>query len=171
VGEGDVLWTLVFRGLGLGFLFVPINAAVLSQFEGAQLGQAAGLLNLSRQIGGSVGIAGIATYLDRYGAQLRNDLRAHVSFANPSAVQALQAAGSSLKSKLSTWHGLSPGTVGLHQDSTLGMGSVQGRMEAQVFQLSFNRIMVLILTIYMLSIIPIFTMKLKKKVTGAAQAH
>src|SRR5262249_9730279 len=45
-----MFWPLLWRGAAMAFLFVPVNASVLSQFTGAQLGQAAGLLNLSRQI-------------------------------------------------------------------------------------------------------------------------
>jgi DHA2 family multidrug resistance protein len=57
---------LLIRGAALAFLFVPINTIVLSQFSGNEIGQAAGLLNLCRQLGGSVGIALISTFFQRY---------------------------------------------------------------------------------------------------------
>jgi DHA2 family multidrug resistance protein len=170
VGSSDLFWALLLRGLGLGCLFVPINSAVLSQFEGEQLGQAAGLLNLFRQIGGSIGIAGMSTFLDRYSAQIRNDLRSQVGYGNPIAVNAVQATMDSLHSKLNLWHGLSGGTVGLQKIATIGIGGLNGRMEKQVFQLAFNRMMILVFSVYLLSLFPLWRMKLRKKV-GAVQAH
>jgi DHA2 family multidrug resistance protein len=170
VGTSDLFWPLLLRGIGLGFLFVPINAAVLSQYEGEQLGQAAGLLNLFRQIGGSVGIAGMSTFLDRYSAQYKNNLRAHVNYGNPAAVESIEKTTQSLNSKLNLWHGLSPGSIGLQKAQTAGIGAIEGRMESQIFQLAFNRLMLLVLAIYVLSIFPLWRMKLRKKV-GAVQAH
>jgi DHA2 family multidrug resistance protein len=170
-GYHDIFWALLFRGIGLGCLFVPINSVVLSQFQGEQLGQAAGLLNLSRQIGGSVGIAGISTFLDRYGSQLRNDLRPYVGLGNPAAMQALQQGQSSITSKLSVWQGLSPAAYNISQAASKGLASIQGRVEKQVFQLSFNRLMILVLIVYSLTFLPLITMKLRKKVLGAASAH
>jgi DHA2 family multidrug resistance protein len=170
IGAPQLFWPLMLRGMGLGCLFVPINAAVLSQYEGEQLGQAAGLLNLFRQIGGSFGIAGMSTFLDRYSAQYRNNLRAQVNYSNPVAVDSVQKATHSLLGKLSLWHGLSPGTIGLQKAATAGIGSLQGRMETQVFQLAFNRLMMLVFSVYLLSIFPLWRMKLRKKV-GAVQAH
>lgn len=150
-GYWNILWALVFRGIGLGCLFVPINSVVLSQFRGEQLGQAAGLLNLFRQIGGSVGIAGMTTFLDRYSAQLRNDLRPYAGLSNPVATLILQK--------------------GQGFAAAPELANLQGRVEKQVFQLSFNRLMILVLFIYALTFIPLFTMKLQKKVTGVAPAH
>ncbi len=171
VGSGDIFWPLLFRGLGMGCLFVPINAAVLSQFSGEQLGQAAGLLNLSRQIGGSVGIAGMSTFLDRYGAMFRNNLRTYVNYGNPSAMSALRQSTDSVRAKLSLWQGLSPGSLGMSKSATLGVKSLQDRMDAQVFQLSFDRVMILVLSIYVFSLLPLWTMKLKKKVAGTTPMH
>jgi MFS transporter, DHA2 family, multidrug resistance protein len=170
-GANDIFWPLLWRGLGLGCLFVPINAAVLSQFEGEKLGQAAGLLNLSRQIGGSFGIAGISTFLDRYGAQLRNDLRPVMALSNPAAVEALRSTQESLGSRFSIWRGISPAAIEFQHKAGSALGSLQNRLERQVFQLSFNRLMILVLAIYVFSLIPLFRMKLKKKVTGSVSAH
>jgi DHA2 family multidrug resistance protein len=169
--DRQIFWALMFRGVGLGCLFVPINAVVLSQFKGEQLGQAAGLLNLFRQLGGSVGIAGISTFLDRFGSQLRNDLRAYVGLGNPAAMQALKKAQSTVASNFTLWQGLTPASNGLTQSAVSGLSTLQLRMEKQIFQLSFNRLMILVLVIYTVTFIPLFTMKLRKKITGAASIH
>ena len=56
-----MFFPLMIRGVAMAFLFVPVNSTVLSQFSGAAIGQAAGMLNLCRQLGGSVGIALLST--------------------------------------------------------------------------------------------------------------
>ena len=62
--QTDIFKMLLMRGFAMAFLFVPINSSILSQFSGENLGQVSGLLNLSRQIGGSIGIALVATPFD-----------------------------------------------------------------------------------------------------------
>src|SRR5262249_23384775 len=56
-GQADIRWALTLRGFGLGFLFTPINNTVYGNIDPRQAQQAAGLINLSRQLGGSFGLA------------------------------------------------------------------------------------------------------------------
>src|SRR3954464_3340541 len=64
-GASDFFWPLVIRGLGLGFMFVPLTTITLAGLRHAEIGQGTGLYNFFRQLGGSFGIAGIATMLAR----------------------------------------------------------------------------------------------------------
>jgi len=50
---------------GLAFLFVPINTAAYAFLPREKNNQASGLINLARNIGGSVGISFVSTMLDR----------------------------------------------------------------------------------------------------------
>ena len=52
---------LIIRGAGLGLLFTPINNVAYGNLEPSEAQQASGLINLSRQLGGSFGIAILAT--------------------------------------------------------------------------------------------------------------
>jgi DHA2 family multidrug resistance protein len=54
-----------FQGMGLAFLFVPINTAAYSGLAPGKNNAASGLMNLSRNIGGSVGISFVTTLLAR----------------------------------------------------------------------------------------------------------
>src|SRR5205823_4048876 len=63
-GEPDARFALIMRGIALGFLFTPINNIAYANLKPSEAQQAAGLINLSRQLGGSFGIAVLATYLD-----------------------------------------------------------------------------------------------------------
>lgn len=64
-GMHDFFWPLVIRGLGLSMLFVPITTLAVQDLRGAEIGQGTGLNNMMRQMGGSVGIALITTFVDR----------------------------------------------------------------------------------------------------------
>jgi DHA2 family multidrug resistance protein len=89
-GEPDVRTALMLRGFGLGFLFTPINNAVYGNIDPRQAQQAAGLINLSRQLGGSFGLAVLGTYLNNHIELHRVVLIARVSPGNLLAQQRLQ---------------------------------------------------------------------------------
>jgi EmrB/QacA subfamily drug resistance transporter len=57
----DVLPGLLVSGVGLAFTFVPVMIAGLTGVQPADAGVASGLINTSRQIGGSVGLAAMTT--------------------------------------------------------------------------------------------------------------
>ena len=64
-GSGPVIWSGVIQGLGLGMLFVTIQALAFTTLPPAQRTAAASLLNLSRNVGGSAGISMVAALLAR----------------------------------------------------------------------------------------------------------
>jgi len=57
----DVFPGLVLSGIGLAFSFVPVMIAGLTGVQRNDAGVASGLINTSRQIGGSVGLAAVTT--------------------------------------------------------------------------------------------------------------
>ena len=57
----DVFPGLVVSGIGLAFSFVPVMIAGLTGVQRADAGVASGLINTSRQVGGSVGLAAVTT--------------------------------------------------------------------------------------------------------------
>lgn len=75
-------WPLLLRGLGMGFIFVPISNLALAGLQGRDLGQASGLMNMIRQIGGSLSVALVAVLNDVIGAQYRADLIPNISNTN-----------------------------------------------------------------------------------------
>jgi DHA2 family multidrug resistance protein len=73
-GEADARYPLIIRGIGLGFLFTPINNVAYANLKPSEAQQASGLINLSRQLGGSFGIAVLAFYLTNHIQYHRTDL-------------------------------------------------------------------------------------------------
>jgi DHA2 family multidrug resistance protein len=60
-----IMWLRVYQASGLAFLFIPINTISYTGVARAQNNDVAGLTNLARNIGGSVGTAFVATMLSR----------------------------------------------------------------------------------------------------------
>jgi DHA2 family multidrug resistance protein len=50
-GESAFTWPLTIRGIGLGFLFVPLTTMSLGGLKGKDIGSAAGLTAMIRQLG------------------------------------------------------------------------------------------------------------------------
>lgn len=85
-GTRDFFWPLILRGVGLGMMFVPLTTITLAELSSHELSQGAGLYNFFRQLGGSFGIAAIATLIARYTAQFRSILGEHLSMNDPAAL-------------------------------------------------------------------------------------
>ena len=79
VGYWDIFWPQFFQGLSMGLVFVPLTTITMSLIAREEMGNATSLFNLMRNLGGSVGIAAIATMLSRNTQQWYNILGAHVS--------------------------------------------------------------------------------------------
>ncbi len=97
-GTADTTTALLLRGLGTGFLFVPINQAAFASLKKSDLQQASGLLSLSRQLGGSFGIALLATFVQQHIQLHRVELLGNYSLANEVFTQRLQGLAAGLSS-------------------------------------------------------------------------
>jgi MFS transporter, DHA2 family, multidrug resistance protein len=85
-GGTDFFWALIMRGVGLGMMFVPLTTITLAELTHAELPQGTGLYNFFRQLGGSLGIAAIATLLSHYTAQFRAILAEHLASGDPTTL-------------------------------------------------------------------------------------
>ena len=94
IGMASVIVPNVISGFAMGFIFVPLTTMTLSRLRKQEIGNATGIYNLTRNIGGSFGIAAITTLLVR-GSQIhQNYLAANAGAGNPVAgelVRGLQA--------------------------------------------------------------------------------
>lgn len=71
------------QGLGIGFTFVPLSTVALGAVPMREMGHASGLFNFIRTIGGSIGIALVATLLQRGSQTHQARLVTHVSPYDP----------------------------------------------------------------------------------------
>src|SRR6185295_12255130 len=68
ISMGSIAWPQVISGLAMGFVFVPLTVLATGTLRNDQIGNATGIFNLMRNVGGSFGIAAVTTMLAR-GAQ------------------------------------------------------------------------------------------------------
>ncbi|HTZ70574.1 MAG TPA: DHA2 family efflux MFS transporter permease subunit [Acetobacteraceae bacterium] len=80
----------LLQAIWLPFLFIPISSASLVQVPAAQNGNAAAILNLMRNLGGSIGVSFITNLLawrsQFHQERLTEHITAYNGFANPSAL-------------------------------------------------------------------------------------
>jgi MFS transporter, DHA2 family, multidrug resistance protein len=162
--KSDILMSLYMRGLALSFLFVPINSSILSQYSGAALGQVAGLLNLFRQIGGSIGIAFVGTTLSVKMHQNYADLSSRITSFNVGAYNFFTNTTHGFANKMSDMVGFD-----LAQNGALKV--LYFKVQNQAFMMTFLQLVYVMMIILLFAFIPIYRMKIKKGPIAPVDAH
>jgi DHA2 family multidrug resistance protein len=89
-GFWDIFWAQVLQGVALAFLFIPLMSLAMSHISAEKMGNATSIFNLMRNIGGSVGIALMTTFLARRSQVHQNHLVANVTAGSPQTLRLLQ---------------------------------------------------------------------------------
>jgi len=74
ISQWSFLWPVILSGFGAGFIFVPLSAIAVVGMENREIGNATGLYNLFRNVGGSIGIAVVNTIIARHMQLHQNEL-------------------------------------------------------------------------------------------------
>jgi DHA2 family multidrug resistance protein len=82
-GPEHLFWPQVLIGAGIGLQMVPLMTASLGGLSGLELGDGSGLFNMVRQLGGSMGIAFLATLISKRIDFHHAVLAEHVSVYHP----------------------------------------------------------------------------------------
>lgn len=161
--KGEILESLYMRGFALSFLFVPINSSILSQYSGAALGQVSGLLNLFRQIGGSIGIAYVGTTLS---------VRSHQNYADMSSrVTAFDQAYSFYTQTARSFAHRMTELVGFDVDKSAALKVLYFKVQNQIFMITFIQLIYIMMIILGFAFIPIYRMKIKDGPVKVVDAH
>ncbi|HST12055.1 MAG TPA: DHA2 family efflux MFS transporter permease subunit [Terriglobales bacterium] len=117
----------MLQAVGLAFLFVPINTSAYAYLPREKNNAASGLMNLARNIGGSVGISFVTTMLDRRTQKHLSDLMGHLSNSNAQFQATLRGMAQQFVS-----HGASPADA---QRQAYAM--IQNSVQRQATMLSY----------------------------------
>jgi MFS transporter, DHA2 family, multidrug resistance protein len=117
----------VVQAAGMAFLFVPINTAAYAFLPRDKNNAASGLMNLARNIGGSVGISVVTTMLDRRTQLHLTNLSSNLSLTNPALRNSIQGASNAMRT-----HGAS--AAGATQQA---YGLIQAQVIRQATMLSY----------------------------------
>jgi DHA2 family multidrug resistance protein len=98
-GAEDFFWPLVVRGVALGMIFIPLTTLSLVGLTGRDIPQGTGLTNMIRQLGGSFGVASMATFIERRSAFHRNILADHITPYDTAAMDRLRRLASAFAAR------------------------------------------------------------------------
>jgi len=87
----DITTSLIWRGVGLALITVPLTTLAVSSLNPKDIPQGAALNNMMRQLGGSFGIAIVNTFLTYRNATHRTVLVSHITTDNSLAVARLNS--------------------------------------------------------------------------------
>lgn len=82
-GYWDFFWPQFLQGAALGLLFVPLTTVTMGAIPREQMGNAASIFNLVRNIGAGIGIASVTTMLTRDRATHAAALSEHITMYDP----------------------------------------------------------------------------------------
>jgi DHA2 family multidrug resistance protein len=106
IGMSSIVIPIMMSGLAISLIFVPLTTSTMGTLTQQQMGNATGIFNLMRNVGGSIGIAMITTLVSR-GAQTNQALLApHLSRFDPVMQQKLAAIQAGLAQHGSNWEAM-----------------------------------------------------------------
>jgi MFS transporter, DHA2 family, multidrug resistance protein len=90
ISQWSFIWAIIISGFGSGCIFVPLSTTTMAGIPNEEIGNASGLYNLMRNIGGSIGISVVNTIVARHEQSHRNEMSRALSGANPTLHAQLQ---------------------------------------------------------------------------------
>jgi DHA2 family multidrug resistance protein len=93
----ELVWPQIFRGVGIMVAMLPVNNIALGTLPPERVKNASGLYNLTRNLGGAVGLAGLTTVInDRTDLHLAR-LHERLTFASRPALETLNNLAANLR--------------------------------------------------------------------------
>jgi len=86
----SLAWPRFVQGIGIGFIFVPLNTVALANIQREKMANATVLLNVVRNLGGGIGVAVMATLLARRGQEHQSSIVSHLHMGDPETVERLR---------------------------------------------------------------------------------
>jgi DHA2 family multidrug resistance protein len=98
-GYWDYFWPQLIQGASFALLFIPLTTTTMDPISNEAMGNATSIFNLTRNVGGSMGIAVTQTFLSRGRQSQTNILGAHVSIYDTATQERLRQIQSALVSR------------------------------------------------------------------------
>jgi DHA2 family multidrug resistance protein len=109
---------ILITGFGLSFVFVPISTAAYGTLRNEQIGNASGLFNLMRNVGGSIGISIATTLLTRRTDAHQNDLTNYMPQSGAAYQNSLHGAQQALTNTFGAANALPAAKANLYNQLT-----------------------------------------------------
>ncbi|HRG99933.1 MAG TPA: DHA2 family efflux MFS transporter permease subunit [Polyangiaceae bacterium] len=138
----DLQLPLILRGGATVFMFLPLSLAAIGPLPKKDMPAATGIYNLTRQLGGSIGIAMLTTILARRQVFHAAVLADKVSLGNPLAVARLEQSVAGLAAR-----GVAP-----EHAKQVALASLHGSVKLQAAIMSFNDCFTIVAGMILLSL-------------------
>ncbi len=161
-GYWNIFWPQLLQGMSMALVFVPLTTSTMDPIPKEEMGNATSIFNLMRNIGGSMGIAGATTYLERRTQFHINLLGANVSSYDSQAHQMFE----NLRSGLAL-RGSDPATA-----TQQAYGAMFGMVQQQAAMVSFLETFRVLGILFLLALPLLLLMRRPKHHgSGSAAAH
>jgi DHA2 family multidrug resistance protein len=155
----ELLVPQILRGASMMLAMVPINNVALGTLPVDRIRSASGLFNLTRNLGGAVGLAVINTLLTRQSSVHFSQLAEHVNAANPQATEMID----NLTTKFDA--------SGL-DGSQIAIQKIVGMVQQQAYLLSFIDVFMLLTVLFAALVFMAMLLKKPKAApTGGGGGH
>ncbi len=160
ISPTTLLLPILLTGFALSFVFVPISTAAYGTLRQEQVGNASGVFNLMRNVGGSIGISVAQTLLTRRSAVHQNEIINSV----PQSGQQFQNAVTATRGSLTTYFGKS-------NTMAPALGRLYGELGRQAANWAFVDVFRWLSLICLLCVAVVWTFKKVKPGKAPAGAH
>lgn len=159
-GLDQLRWSQLVRAMGQPLIMVPLSSVATAGLPTSQAGSASGLFNMMRNLGGSIGIAAIATLLTNRQQFHSNRLGEAVSIYSPAAQERIQQM---------TQYFVSKG-ADLATAQQQAIEAISNIVRREAYVMAFNDCFYFIAWALLLSGIAVFFLK-KVKPSGSTAVH
>jgi DHA2 family multidrug resistance protein len=157
-GFGDLVTAMFIRSVSLAFLFIPLTVLALSDVPPEKRGNATGLYNLTRELGGSIGTAWMGLLIDRGTKMHTAYLSESVTPYSPIVQEQYATIQGSLASQTA-----SPALV---PETMLAL-----KVKVQALVLSFQDGFFRAMVVFLFALVLVLFLKKPKSTEGAVGAH
>ncbi|PAX51734.1 DHA2 family efflux MFS transporter permease subunit [Brunnivagina elsteri] len=159
-GYDQLIWSQLVRAMGQPLIMVPLTSIATASLPAKEAGSASGLFNMMRNLGGSIGIASLATLLTNREQFHSNRLSDSVSLFNPATQERINQL---------TQYFVSRGSD-LSTAQEQALKSLDGVVRREAYVMAFNDCFYFIGIALLLSGVAILFFK-KVKPKGSTVAH
>ena len=151
----------LFQVIGLAFVFIPNNTLAYAGIPREKNNQVSGMINLARNVGGSIGISAMLTFVSRLAQTHQSNLTEHTTTLDPAFRDLLNG----LRQKLIA------GGLDYQSATQRAYATISGMISAQSATLAYVNVIWVMAVVTMCLIPFVFLMKRNKPGGAAPAAH
>ena len=156
-GSDQFYWPLIWRGFGTVIMFLPLSIVTLGSLPRKDVASGSGFFSLTRQLGGSIGIAAITTLVAKQQFVHRAQLVYNASELNPAYPERLSA-------NTAYFSTMSGDPIAAHNQALM---LIDRAIDTQATLLSYRDVFYFVALIFFLTLPLIFLLGKNKKPTSA----